>query len=85
MAIDRANDLQAFRDFVDDHLANGESNLTLDEALDLWEYENSSEDERESTMEAIRQGFADVVAGRVRPAREAIAELRRKHNLPELR
>jgi len=85
MAIDRANDLQAFRDLVDDHLANGESNLTLDEALDLWEYENSSEDERESTMEAIRQGFADVVAGRVRPAREAIAELRRKHNLPELR
>jgi len=35
-------------------------------------------------IEAIRRGLADVAAGRVKPAREAIAELRRKHNLPEL-
>jgi predicted transcriptional regulator len=84
MAIDRANDLRAFRDFVDEQLANGGSNLTLDKAIELWEYENAPEHERENTIEAIREGLADVAAGRVKPAREAIAELRRKHNLPEL-
>ncbi len=84
MAIDRANDLQAFRDFVDEQLANDGSNLTLDEALDLCEYENASEDERENTIEAIRHGLDDVAAGRVKPARGAVAELRRKYNLPEL-
>lgn len=84
MAIDRANDLKAFRDFADDRLANGGADLTLDEALALWEYENQPEAEREETLEAIRRGFADVDAGRVRPAREALAELRRKHDLPPL-
>jgi predicted transcriptional regulator len=84
MAIDRANDLRAFRDFVDEQLANGGSNLTLGEALELWEYENCSEAEREDTIAAIRRGLADVASGRVRPAREAIAEIRRKHNLPDL-
>lgn len=84
MAIDRSNDLQAFRHFVDQQLSDGGANLTLDEALDRWVRENESEEEREDTFEAIRQGLADVEAGRVMPAREAIAELRRKHNLAEL-
>jgi predicted transcriptional regulator len=85
MATDRRNDLRAFQSFVEEKLSNGGATLTLDEALDLWEYENSSsETERQETLEAIRRGIADVEAGRVRPAREALAELRRKHNLSEL-
>ena len=83
MATDRANDLLAFKSFVDEQLL-GETVPTVDEVLARWEYENESETEREETMEAIRRGLADVEAGRVRPAREALAELRRKHNLPEL-
>lgn len=82
MAIDRANNLKAFRDFADEQLANGGADLTLDDALALWDCENLSEGERKGTLEAIRRGFADVEAGRVRPAREALAELRRKHDLP---
>lgn len=84
MITERANDLIAFKGFIEQKLANGEVGLTLEEALDLWEYENQSDEERRETLEAIRQGLADVEAGRVRPAREAIAELRRKHNLREL-
>jgi predicted transcriptional regulator len=84
MATDRSNDVRAFRTFLDEKLSEGDVNLTLDDALSLWEYENQTEQERDETLEAIRRGLADVEAGRVKPAREAIAELRRRHNLPEL-
>jgi predicted transcriptional regulator len=86
MAAERANDLQAFRSFIHDQLANGETIPTVDEVLARWEYENEneSENEREETLEAIRRGLANVEEGRVVPAREALVELRRKYNLLEL-
>lgn len=83
MSTDRANDLLAFRSFIDEHLA-GETVPSVDEVLALWESENASAEEREDTLAAIRRGLADIEAGRVMPARKAVAELRRKHNLPEL-
>jgi hypothetical protein len=83
MATERANDLNAFKSFIDEQLS-GETVLTVDEVLARWEYENASVEERQESLEAIRRGFADVEAGRIMPAREAVAELRRKHNLSEL-
>jgi hypothetical protein len=83
MATDRANDLNAFKSFIDEQLS-GESVPTVDEVLARWEFENESDEERQESLEAIQRGLADVEAGRVTPAREAVAELRRKHNLPEL-
>ena len=80
MSTERANDLHAFKCFIDAQLA-GEPVPTVDEVLARWEHENESEEEREETFDAIRRGFADVEAGRVRPARDAVAELRKKHNL----
>jgi hypothetical protein len=84
MATERANDLQAFRSFIDEQLGSRDSVPTVDEVIARWEHENESDDEREQTLEAIRRGLADIEAGRVMAAREAIAELRRNHNLPEL-
>jgi predicted transcriptional regulator len=84
MATDRIDDIHAFRVFLDEQLANCGACLTPAQALDLWEIQNASEDEEHEAMAAIRRGFADIDAGMVRPAREAIAELRRKHKLPEL-
>jgi hypothetical protein len=84
MATERANDLQAFKSFIDQQLASRETIPTGGEVIARWEYENESDEERTETLEAIRRGLADVEAGRVIPAREALAELRRKHNLPEL-
>ena len=84
MTTDRVNDPLAFREFLDATLSGQGNSLTLDECLGLWEHENASEEEREETLAAIRRGLADVDAGRVRPAREALAELRSKHNLPGL-
>ena len=83
MATERVNDLHAFRSFIDEQLT-GDTVPTVDEVLARWAYENQSEQERQEALEAIRQGLADVKEGRVTPAREAVAELRRKHNLPEL-
>jgi hypothetical protein len=84
MAKERANDLQAYKCFIDDQLASHDAIPTVDEVIARWEHENESNDEREQTLEAIRRGLADIEAGRVVPAREEMAGLRRKHNLPEL-
>jgi predicted transcriptional regulator len=83
MATERANDLRAFRDFADAKLSNGGAEMTLEEALSLWEYENSPEEEREETIEAIQHGLEDMYAGRTKPAEESLRELCRKHGLPE--
>ena len=83
MATERINDPRAFQGFLDEKLSEGGVE-TLDQALGLWEFENQSVEEREATRQAIREGLADVEAGRVRPAREVIAELRREFDLTEL-
>jgi hypothetical protein len=82
MATERANDLRAFREFLDAKLSNGLSSLTPAECLDLWEYENQTDEEREETFEAIREGLADVEAGRVRPFEEFDREFRATHGIP---
>jgi hypothetical protein len=84
MGAERANDLLAFKGFIDEQIAIGDTVPTVDEVLARWEYENESDEQRNETLEAIRRGIADVEAGRLIPAREAVAELRRKRNLPEL-
>ncbi|WP_152053964.1 hypothetical protein [Tautonia marina] len=79
MPIERANDPRAFQAFLQEKLDEDSDSLLLEDYLDLWHYENQDEVERKATLEAIREGLADVEAGRTRPAREALAELRRKH------
>ncbi len=81
MATERANDLRAFRDFLDVKLSNGGSDLTPEECLELWEVENQTEEEREETLEAIRRGLADFDAGRTRPAGDVIRDLCRNTTL----
>jgi predicted transcriptional regulator len=52
----------------------------LDEVLAAyleWERQDSAE-----AVEGIRRGYEDVKAGRTRLASEALAEMRRKHDLP---
>jgi predicted transcriptional regulator len=52
----------------------------LDEVLGAYlEWERQ---ESEEAVEGIRRGYEDVKAGRTRPASEALAEMRRKHDLP---
>ena len=39
-------------------------------------------DAQEETLAAIAEGYADFQAGRYRPAGEADAEFRQRHNIP---
>jgi hypothetical protein len=45
-------------------LAESGAGLTLVEARVLWQYENSSAEEREGTVRAIPRGLDDIEAGR---------------------
>lgn len=81
MPTDRVNDLPAFKAFLNEKLPKNGTNLTVDEALALWELENQTEQEREETLEAIRQGLADVEAGRTRPFEAFDHEFRAKYGL----
>lgn len=78
MSVERANDLRAFRDFADVVLAGGGGDLSLDEALDLWESENASPTEHEQTLKAIQRGLDDMNAGRTVDAFESAERLRLK-------
>jgi len=82
MATERANDLRAFKGFIEQKLSNGGAELTLEEALVDWDLENQTNEEREATVQGIRNGLADVEAGRTRPFEEFDREFRLKHGLP---
>jgi predicted transcriptional regulator len=52
----------------------------LDEAVATYlEWERN---EAEETREGIRRGYADMKAGRTRPASDLLEDLRRKHGIP---
>jgi hypothetical protein len=55
---------------------------SLEELCDLWRIEHPSSEEQAEIHEAIRQGLADIEAGRYRPARDVMEELRTKYGLP---
>jgi hypothetical protein len=78
IALDRTNDLYAFRSFIDEQLTSGGTNLTLDEALINWELENQTEEERAETLEAIQLGLDDMYAGRTVDAFEFVERMRQK-------
>jgi hypothetical protein len=82
MSAERADDLRAFRDFANEQLANGGADMTLDEALALWEYDNSPEEEREETIRAIERGLDDMNAGRTVDAFEFVERMRQKLQAP---
>ncbi len=76
MPTDRREDLEAFHAFVDEPLSNGGATLTPTEVLELWEIHNPTDQEREETLAAIREGLRDADEGRVRPIEEFDREFR---------
>ena len=73
--------LAAFQQFAQQKVGAGEAE-TLEELFDLWRFEHPTPEEQAEVHEAIRQGLADIEAGRYRPADEVMEELRAKYNLP---
>lgn len=73
--------LESFHHFAQVRLQT-EPAESLEELVDLWRLEHPSDEEQVEVHEAIRQGLADIEAGRYRPADVVMAELRTKYNLP---
>jgi predicted transcriptional regulator len=84
MASSAFEELRSFHAFLSRKLEeNGSEALSPEEALDLWRMEHPTPEEHEANLEAIRQGLEDLEAGRMRSAREFLAEMRRKYIVPE--
>jgi hypothetical protein len=81
MAKARANDLVAFKKFIDEQLSRSGPELKLDEVLARWEGENQTPEKRRETTEAIQLGSENIVVGTSRPVEPVLAELREKHGL----
>lgn len=58
MATERANDLQAFRSFIDEQLATGSADLALDEVLARWRHENQ-EAQNEASLISTTNALQD--------------------------
>jgi hypothetical protein len=81
MDTDRANDLRAFKSFVDQQLAD-DPVRTVGEVIARWDAENQTDEEQEETVHAVREFFADIEAGENGiSGRETLAELRKKYAL----
>src|SRR4051812_20547189 len=72
MAPERANDLHAFKSFVDQQLAN-EPVPTVHEVIARWNCETQSDEERTAIAQPARGSLADT--------ERVVAELRREFGL----
>ena len=73
------DELDSFHRFATERLRKSVEELTIDDLVIEWD----SVRNREEINAAIREGLADIDAGRTRPADQVTEELRRKHNIPE--
>lgn len=72
-----------FHQFATEQLANGGSELTVDELYDRWRFENQTPDEYADNVAAIQASIDDMRNGvRGRDAGEVIRELRSELNIP---
>jgi hypothetical protein len=74
-------DLDSFHQFAQAKLQNGGAE-SIEELFDLWRINCPTPEDEAEIHAAIRQGLADIKAGRGRPAEDVMNELQRKYNLP---
>jgi hypothetical protein len=68
------DDLHSFQKFVEERLAGKDVSASLDELFMQWHDRQS----RSEINDAIRQGLADIEAGRFLPADEAMEKIRQQ-------
>ena len=69
MSSSAISELSSFREYLDNRIADGEAELSHEQALSDWR-------ELRESVASIRRGLADADAGRIRPADEILEELR---------
>jgi hypothetical protein len=83
MSIALATELQQFSLFVQAKLDAGQTDLSLEEALDLWREENRTEEEIEEDVQAIKVAIDRMRAGeRGMPAEEFAQKLLERAQRP---
>ena len=76
------DDLNRFHEFATQHLSATEAD-DLHDLVDQWESSQMNDDELRRNADAIQKAVDDMKAGdKGRPARELLAELRSKTQLP---
>ena len=68
------SDIQSFAAFVREQATGGGADLNITELAQEWDAAR----QRDEVNAAIREGLADIEAGRTRPAREFMTEVREK-------
>lgn len=79
MASVTQQDLDDFHRFASERLGSRGADVSWDELLIEWQ----SARERDAENAAIREGLADVEAGRFQPAAEAMEEIRKEFDFPQ--
>jgi hypothetical protein len=79
MSSNDSSELASFHEFVVQHLVNGDSQLSPEEALDLWRAGQPVRDEFSDTVAALGEAFADMDAGDTgQPIEEFLHEFRER-------
>lgn len=69
MSSSAISELSSFRDYLDNRIAEGGSELSPEQVLNDWR-------ELQESASSIRRGLADIDAGCIRPAADVLEELR---------
>lgn len=73
-----SQEIDGFASFAHETIAKTSEEMSFDDLVILWQ----SLRDRDEINAAIREGIADIDAGRHRPADEVFADLVKKHQLP---
>jgi predicted transcriptional regulator len=71
-------DIADFSQFARQQIRTGGNELTLAQLAMHWQ----ATKERHEAVDAIREGLADIDAGRTQDAFELVEEMRSKYNIP---
>jgi predicted transcriptional regulator len=71
-------ELNSFHQFALNSLRSRDEYVSLENLLETWR----AQKDRDEVNTAIRDGLADIEAGRYRPAAEVMEEFRKTHGIP---
>jgi hypothetical protein len=78
-----STELALFHQFIGDQLANGGTNLSPEEVLNLWRDAHPTAEDFEESVEALREALEELDAGDPGiPAEQHLRELRDKYGFP---
>jgi hypothetical protein len=80
MTLTGQSELIRFVEFASGLIAAGRTDLSVEEAVELWHGPSPCPDDPESTIAAVREAIADMEAGEEgMPAEEFIQQYRERH------